>query len=118
MVLHARNAEFIGIWHRTTQTLYLLHLIEPDKQENYGKLQIGLYMAAIQDTLDRVRQIEHQNDQAEAIKVSPDLVENEPQQAKMFPEQGEGSSTSTQSSGGQNLPDVKHVSLSEVRTGH
>src|SRR5713226_3557200 len=58
MVLHSGNHEIIGIRHRETQTLYISHLIEPHSCSNpaYGKIQVGIYIAAIQETIDRVRQ--------------------------------------------------------------
>jgi len=55
LVLHSGNYEIIGVRHRESQTLYLSHLIEPDKCEPaYGKIHVGVYIAAIQDALDRV----------------------------------------------------------------
>src|SRR5260370_35218556 len=58
MVLHSGNHEIIGIRHRETQTLYISHLIEPHSCSNpaYGKIQVGIYIAAIQETIDRERQ--------------------------------------------------------------
>ena len=58
MVLHSGNHEIIGIRHRETQTLYISHVIEPHSCSNpaYGKIQVGIYIAAIQDTIDRVTQ--------------------------------------------------------------
>lgn len=48
----------IGIRHRNTQTLYVSDLIKPHacKEPSYGKLHVGLYIAAIRDALDRERQ--------------------------------------------------------------
>ena len=44
--------------HRKTQTLYVSDLIEPPtcKDPGYGKLQVGIYVAAIQDRIDRTKQ--------------------------------------------------------------
>jgi hypothetical protein len=58
MVLHSGNHEIIGIRHRETQTLYISHVIEPHSCSNpaYGKIQVGIYIAAIQETIDRARQ--------------------------------------------------------------
>ncbi|KAF8504380.1 hypothetical protein F5888DRAFT_739048 [Russula emetica] len=58
MVLHSGNHEIIGIRHRKTQTLYVSHVIEPHCCSNpaYGKIQVGIYIAAIQETMDRARQ--------------------------------------------------------------
>ena len=56
--MHSGNHEIIGIRHRETQTLYISHVIEPHRCSNpaYGKIQVGIYIAAIQDTIDRARQ--------------------------------------------------------------
>ena len=45
--------------HRGTQTLYVSNLIEPPKCENpgYGKLHVGVYIAAIQEAVDRHQQL-------------------------------------------------------------
>ena len=58
MVLHSGNHEIIGIRHRETQTLYISHVIEPHSCSNpaYGKIQVGIYIAAIRETIDRERQ--------------------------------------------------------------
>ena len=60
LVLHSGNYELIGVRHRETQTLYLSHLIEPYKcKPAYGKIHVGIYIAAVYDALDRVRQEIH-----------------------------------------------------------
>jgi hypothetical protein len=58
VVLHSGNHEIIGIRHRKTQTLYISHVIEPHRCSNpaYGKIQVGIYIAAVQETIDRTRQ--------------------------------------------------------------
>ena len=58
MVLHSGNHEIIGIRHRKTQTLYISCIIEPHSCSNpaYGMLQVGIYIAALQDTIDREMQ--------------------------------------------------------------
>jgi hypothetical protein len=58
MVLHSGNHEIIGIRHRTSQTLHISHVIEPHSCSNpaYGKIQVGTYIAAIQETIDRAKQ--------------------------------------------------------------
>jgi len=58
MVMHSGNYEVIGVRHRKTQTLYISHLIETHRCSNpaYGKIQVGIYIAAIQETIDRTRQ--------------------------------------------------------------
>ena len=57
-MLQAGNYEYIGIRHRKTQTLYLSDLIKPPTCSNpcYGKLHVGICMAAIQDAMDRAIQ--------------------------------------------------------------
>ena len=58
IVLHSGNHELICVRHRDTQTLYVSDLIEPPtcKDPGYGKLQVGIYVAAIQDMMDRTKQ--------------------------------------------------------------
>ena len=58
MVVHSGNHEIVGIRHRETQTLYISHVIEPHSCSNpaYGKIQVGIYIAAIQETIDRAKQ--------------------------------------------------------------
>jgi hypothetical protein len=58
VVLHSGNHEFIGIRHRSTQTLYISDLIKPHacKEPSYGKLHVGIYIAAIKDAIDRESQ--------------------------------------------------------------
>ncbi|KAF8504379.1 hypothetical protein F5888DRAFT_1655213 [Russula emetica] len=58
MVMHSGNHEIVGIRHRKTQTLYVSHVIEPHCCSNsvYGKIQVGIYIAAMQETMDRARQ--------------------------------------------------------------
>lgn len=58
IVLNCGNLERIGIRHRKTQTLYLSELIKIDSYRHpaYGKLEIGLYLAALKDAVDRTLQ--------------------------------------------------------------
>ena len=44
--------------HRVSQTLYVSQLIEPHAcvDPGYGELQVGIYVAAIQDAMDRKQQ--------------------------------------------------------------
>ncbi|TFK67764.1 hypothetical protein BDN72DRAFT_960745 [Pluteus cervinus] len=55
IVFHCGNYERIGIRHRATQTLILSKLIEVSKCQDpaYGKIHVGLMLAAVKDTLDR-----------------------------------------------------------------
>ena len=59
IVLQSGNHEFIGIRHRTTQTLYISDLVNPHacKESSYGKLHVGIYIAGLRDALDRGRQV-------------------------------------------------------------
>ena len=58
IVFQSGNHEIFGIRHRATQTLYISNIIEPHacKEPSYGKIHVGLYIAAITDALDRERQ--------------------------------------------------------------
>jgi hypothetical protein len=58
-VLQSGNHEFICIRHRHTQTLYVSELIKPHacREPSYGKLHVGLYIAAVMDTIDREKQV-------------------------------------------------------------
>ena len=58
IILHSGNHELICVRHRETQTLYVSDLIEPPtcKDPGYGKLQVGIYVAAIQDIMERTKQ--------------------------------------------------------------
>lgn len=58
VIFHCGNIERIGLRHRQTQTLYLSDVIDIHacKSPAYGKLHVGLYLAALEDVLDRVKQ--------------------------------------------------------------
>jgi len=58
IVLHSGNHELICLRHRGSQTLYVSDLIEPSDCTNpgYGKLHVGIYVAGIQDAIDRKKQ--------------------------------------------------------------
>lgn len=58
IILHSGNHELICVRHRKTQTLYVSDLIEPPtcRDPGYGKIQVGIYEAAIQDMMDRTKQ--------------------------------------------------------------
>ncbi|KIM77525.1 hypothetical protein PILCRDRAFT_11962 [Piloderma croceum F 1598] len=55
VVLHSSNHELACVRHRKTQTLYVSDLIKPPMCKD-GKLQVGIYVAAIQDRMDRTKQ--------------------------------------------------------------
>ncbi|KAJ3502002.1 hypothetical protein NLJ89_g9082 [Agrocybe chaxingu] len=51
------GSEYIGIRHRESQTLYLSNIIDTVniKDPHYRKLQLGLYLAIVQDAFDRLQ---------------------------------------------------------------
>jgi hypothetical protein len=51
----------VCVRHRASQTLYVSGVIEPHAciDPGYGKLQVGIYVAAIQDAMDRKQQQQH-----------------------------------------------------------
>lgn len=56
LVLHAGNYEYICIRHRETQTLYISDILHIPflKEPGYGKVQVGIYIAALDDALHRI----------------------------------------------------------------
>jgi hypothetical protein len=73
MVLHSGNHEIIGIRHRKTQTLYISDVIQPPFCSNpsYGKLQIGLYISAIKETIDRMKQDTKEQEMTREAPIPP-----------------------------------------------
>ncbi|KAH9487219.1 hypothetical protein JR316_0001288 [Psilocybe cubensis] len=57
IVLHCGRYERIGIRHRASQTLYLSEVIDTVniKDPHYRKIHIGLYIATLQDALERMK---------------------------------------------------------------
>ncbi|KDQ10901.1 hypothetical protein BOTBODRAFT_147512 [Botryobasidium botryosum FD-172 SS1] len=55
VVFHSGNHEVIGLRHRQSQTLLISDIIKPPTQKEYGKLEIGLYIMAIEDALNRAK---------------------------------------------------------------
>lgn len=63
------NIHFLPLWkvrqswcpHRASQTLYLSEVIDVNtcKDPAYGKLQVGLYLAAVRDAQNRLKQLKH-----------------------------------------------------------
>jgi hypothetical protein len=55
LVLHAGNYEYVCIRHRETQTLYISDILHIPflKDPGYGKVQIGIYITALEDALRR-----------------------------------------------------------------
>ena len=56
IILHSGNYELVCVRDRRSQTLYVSDVIEPPTYPDYGKLHIGIYIAAIQETIDRKKQ--------------------------------------------------------------
>ena len=56
IILHSGNLEFVCIRHRERKTLYLSDMIDVvnDDSPAYGKLHVGIYIAALRDAIDRV----------------------------------------------------------------
>ncbi|KAM6501510.1 hypothetical protein JOM56_004524 [Amanita muscaria] len=55
IVLHSGNHEIVCVRHRGSQTLYVSNVIQPPACSNpgYGKLHVGIYIAAVQDAMNR-----------------------------------------------------------------
>jgi len=62
VVINSGNHEIVCVRHRDSQTLFVSDIIEPSTCENpaYGKLQVGIYVAGVQDAIDRGKQKLHQ----------------------------------------------------------
>ncbi|KAM6503004.1 hypothetical protein JOM56_002981 [Amanita muscaria] len=58
IVLHSGNHELVCLRHRESQTLYVSNVIEPPTcvEPGYGKLHVGVYIAVIEDAIDRWQQ--------------------------------------------------------------
>ena len=57
IILHSGNYEYVCFRHRETQTLYVSDVLHVPflRDPGYAKLQIGLYIAAVEDALGRHR---------------------------------------------------------------
>ncbi|KDQ19051.1 hypothetical protein BOTBODRAFT_171013 [Botryobasidium botryosum FD-172 SS1] len=55
VVFHSGNYEVVGLRHRGSQTLFISNIIEPPTQKEYGKLETGLYIMAIEDAFSRAK---------------------------------------------------------------
>jgi hypothetical protein len=55
IIIHSGNYELVCLRRRDSQTLYVSDVIEPPtcKNPGYGKLQVGIYVAALQDAIAR-----------------------------------------------------------------
>lgn len=56
VIIHSGNLEYICIRHRASQTLYVSDILHVPclKDPGYGKLQVGLYITAVNDAMRRV----------------------------------------------------------------
>ncbi|KAJ7173379.1 hypothetical protein C8R46DRAFT_1082621 [Mycena filopes] len=74
LVIHSGNWEYIGVRHRSSQTLYLSELFSPSADcgpcGGYAKLHTGLYLMAIQDAQKRALMM--QNALAATPSTAPD----------------------------------------------
>jgi ADP-heptose:LPS heptosyltransferase len=70
IIFHCGDRERIGIRHRESQTLYLSGLIDTTacKDPTYGEIQVGLYLAIIQDALQRQKQRSSQSPSSSSKK--------------------------------------------------
>lgn len=71
MIIHSGVYEIIGVRCRATQTLYLSDLIEPSRTSTfppYGQLQVGLFIAILQDAIDRADRLSGQTDSCASWK--------------------------------------------------
>jgi hypothetical protein len=72
IILHSGNLEYVCVRHRASQTLYVSELIDVPRCANpgYGKLHTGIYIAAIQDAMQRIK-----NMAQTPVDESPDIGE-------------------------------------------
>ncbi|KAG6834230.1 hypothetical protein H0H93_011034 [Arthromyces matolae] len=56
IIFQCGNFERIGFRHRESQTLFISNLIDVPTCPSYGRLQVGLYLAILQDAIDRLTQ--------------------------------------------------------------
>src|ERR1700729_4073642 len=56
LIMHGGNYEYICLRHRETQTLYISDILHIPflKDPGYGKVQIGIYITALEDALQRM----------------------------------------------------------------
>jgi hypothetical protein len=68
--LHAGSFEYIGVRHRATQRLYLSDLIDTHtcQDPGYGKLHVGLYIAALNDAEDRVQLLYKEEEKQKGLR--------------------------------------------------
>ncbi|RDB15957.1 Mitogen-activated protein kinase 14B [Hypsizygus marmoreus] len=88
MVFHCGNYERIAFRHRSSQTLHISDLIDVTKcaDPSYGTLHIGLYMAIIEDALDRAHQLaEREKNAVPKIKRKMRINESESLQFRKRP---------------------------------
>lgn len=59
LVLNLGNCECVAVRHRESRTLFISDIYQPHALKNpgYGKLHIGIYIAAVKDALDRFQKL-------------------------------------------------------------
>jgi hypothetical protein len=71
LIFNSGTYEVIGIRDRATQTLYVTNVIKTTSSEcNYGKLQTGLFIAAIRDAKERSQKLRSSNPRPESWTVN------------------------------------------------
>jgi hypothetical protein len=101
--LHSGSFEYIGVRHRATQRLYLSDMITTHSCQNpgYGKLQVGVYIASLNDAIDRALQLsdkDESHDNAPERRVgdapsNPDLEDDDDEEEDAPPKKrGRGTS--------------------------
>jgi len=80
VVLHSGNYEYICVRHRKSQTFYVSDIIDVETCKNpaYGELHIGLYIAAVQDAINRAKQIVEEEERQAYSQLSGHAGSQEP----------------------------------------
>ncbi|KAG6895895.1 hypothetical protein C0992_011762 [Termitomyces sp. T32_za158] len=80
IIFHCGNFERIGFRHRESQTLFISSLVDIHNCSNpsYGRLQAGLYLAIVEDAINRVKQQQTLEAQPKARKRRRNLSEERP----------------------------------------
>lgn len=84
VVFNCGNLERIGVRDRHTQSLYLTDVIDIHacKEPAYGRLHVALYMIALEDALDRVKQQFLFDAEAQRAKVPVDVKGQSPRRKR------------------------------------
>lgn len=76
IVFNSGRSERIGIRHRETQTLYLSDMIHPIRAKGYGQIHLGLTIAALKESIDRINLKPEPDLETQTPKRSRELVES------------------------------------------